>query len=108
MRIVPRIYQLRIHPYLIGCALHAAFEQMRNSELLADVAQVPRRSALILQNRAVTDYFEVGNFRQVSENFVLHAVSEIGVFLIAAKVLKGSTAILLFTIADPARGDPLR
>jgi hypothetical protein len=88
VRRVPRIYQLRIHSYLIGCALHAAFEQVRNSELLADVAQVPRRSALILQNRAAADYFEVGNFRQVSENFVLHAVSEIGVFLFAAQVLK--------------------
>ena len=42
MRIGAGVDQLRVHPHLPAGALHAAFEQMRDAELLADLAQVAR------------------------------------------------------------------
>ena len=43
MRVGPRIDQLRVHPHLVGRPLHTAFEQMRDAELLPDLAQIALR-----------------------------------------------------------------
>ena len=88
MGVVPRIDQLCVYPHAIAHPLHAPFDQMRNRQLLTDFAQVALRSSLVLHHRSATDYFQVRNFREISQNLVLHAIGKEGVFFIAAQVFK--------------------
>ena len=41
VRIGPGVDQLRVHAHLFGGALHAAFQDVRDSEPFADFAKVP-------------------------------------------------------------------
>ena len=57
MCVIARIDQLRVHAHTIAHALHAAFHQMRDSELLRDLAQVARDSSLVLHHRSAANHF---------------------------------------------------
>ena len=88
MRIGPRVDQLRVHPHLVGRALHAAFEYMRHAELLADLAQIARSAGLVLHHAGAADHFQVRDPGQVGEDFVLHAVGEKGVRFFFAQIFE--------------------
>src|SRR4029077_15795563 len=89
MRVVAGIDQLRVDAHAIARALNASFYHIRDSQLLRDLAQIARDSALVLQNGSAADDFQVGDLRQVREDFVLYPISEIGILFVAAKILKG-------------------
>jgi hypothetical protein len=69
--------------------LHAAFEHVRNAQFLGDFAQVAIYGVLVLHHACTTNYFQVRNFGEIREDFVLNAVCEIGVLFLIAKILKG-------------------
>ena len=50
MRVVAGIDQLRDHPDTITRALHATFHDVRDPELLTDLAQVALRARLVLHH----------------------------------------------------------
>jgi hypothetical protein len=56
--------------------------------LLANLAQIPCDSALVLHHGDAADYFEVPDLGQESEDFILHAVCEISVFFLGAQTFK--------------------
>ncbi len=80
--------QLGIHPHLAGDPLHAALEQVRDAELLRDLAQIARCPGFVLHHAGAADHFEVRDLRQVGQDFVLHAVGEKRVLLVVAQVFK--------------------
>ena len=82
------IDELRVHSHFPAGALHAAFEQMSDAELLADLRQVALRATFILHDRSAADHFQVRDLRQVGQDFILHAVCEIGVLLVIAQVVE--------------------
>src|SRR5205823_1350263 len=57
MRVCPGVNQLRGYANAVPGALHAAFEHVRNAELLGDLAQVPIYGVLVLHHACTTDYF---------------------------------------------------
>ena len=83
----PRIDELGIHPDAIAGASHRAFEDMRDAERFADLAQVARAGAILL-HRSAADHFQVGDPRQTGENVVVHAFSKESVLAIVAQVFK--------------------
>src|SRR5438477_7603399 len=88
MRIVAGIDQLRVHAHTIAYALYTALDQTCNPKLLADFAQVALGPRFVLHHRSTADHLQVGDFGEVSQNFVLHAISEKGVVGIAAQILE--------------------
>jgi hypothetical protein len=88
MRIVARVNQLRTHPNSTTRALDTAFHHMRNTQSFCDVAQVAFQTAFIFHHARSTDDFQVRNLGEISQDFVLHAASEICVFFVFAKILK--------------------
>ena len=76
MGVGPGIDQLRVHPHFARDPLHAAFEEIGDAELPADLAQVARGAAAILHHARAADHFQVGDPGQVGQDFVLHAVGE--------------------------------
>src|SRR5712692_371015 len=61
---------------------------MSDAELLTDLAQVALPASFILHDRSAADHFQVRDLCQVGQNFVLHAVGEIGVLLFIAQVVE--------------------
>src|SRR5690242_21658600 len=88
MRVVARVDQLRIDPHLVCHALDTAFQHMSNPERLANITQIPRCLSLVLRHTCSADYFEVRDLGQISENFILNAVSEKRVLLVIAQTFK--------------------
>src|ERR1700736_1431968 len=68
------IHQLGIDTHTVGGALDATLEKMRYAKLLSNLTQVSREIAPVLHHARSTDHFQVRNFGEVSEDFVLHAV----------------------------------
>ena len=89
MRVLARIDQLRADPHFVGRALHAAFDDMRDAELLADLAQIARRAGLVLHHARAADHFQIGDLREVGQNLVLHPIGEKDVLFVAAQVFEG-------------------
>src|SRR6267143_2413415 len=89
MRVCPGVNQLRGYAHTVPGALHAAFEHMRNAEFLGDLAQVATYGILVLHHACTTNYFQVGDLGEIGENFILHAVCEVSVLFLIAKILKG-------------------
>ena len=82
------IEQLRVDAHAIARTLDTSFHDMRDPELLADLAQIARHVALVLHHRRAADYFQIGDRGQVGQNFVLDAVGEISVLFLVAQVSK--------------------
>src|SRR6266542_5681823 len=57
MPVSARINQLRVDAHAIANALYASFHHMCHAELLADLVQIPRHSALVLHRRGAADHF---------------------------------------------------
>ena len=79
---------LHIHVHGVGDFLHAAFDDIGDAELLADLAQIVRR-AFVLLGRRSGDHLQVGYLREAGEDFVLNSFREIGVLLFIAEVFEG-------------------
>ncbi len=82
MRVAQCVDQLHVHAHLIVSFLDTAFENVRDTELLSDVAQVRWRALKTLRG-CTRDDFQVSDFGQPCENFILHAFGEIGIVRIA-------------------------
>ena len=88
MAVGARIHQLGVHAHAIAGALNASFHHIRHSELLGDLTQITRFSALVLHHRRAADYFQVRDLSQVGQDFILNAVREVSVFFRIAQILK--------------------
>src|ERR1043166_6122612 len=62
---------------------------MGHAELLADLAEIAQSITLVMHDRGAANHLEIRNPRQMTQDFVLDAVSEVGVLLVVAQVLKG-------------------
>src|SRR6266496_3278280 len=76
MHVCSGIYQLGAYPYAITRTLHTALEHVSDAKLLCDFLQVASDAALVLHHTRSADYFQVRDFREVSQNFVLDAASK--------------------------------
>ena len=77
---------------------------MRNAKRIRDLPQIAFHAGLVLQHRRAANYFQVGNLCQVSENFILHAVSKKGVFLFRTEIFKRQDGnAFLWYIGNSAR-----
>ena len=52
---------------------------MRDAKLLPDLAQIPSGRIFVLRHAGAADDFEVRDFGQIGQDFVLHAIGEEGV-----------------------------
>ena len=81
MRVGARIDQLRVDAHAIAGALNASFHDMRDTELLADLAQIARDPAFVLHHARAADHFQIRDLGEVGQDFVLHAIGEERVLL---------------------------
>ena len=79
--------ELHIHPHLIARFLHAAFDDVHHSKLLRNLGKVIRRALEVLR-RSARNHFQVGNFRQAGENFILHSFAEVSVVRITTEIVE--------------------
>src|SRR5438067_4973030 len=61
---------------------------MPDAKFLTDLAHVALGVASILHYARAADYFEIGHFRQISQDLALHSIGEVGVLFLFAPVLK--------------------
>ena len=87
MRVVRGVDQLHIHAHLVVGFLHAAFENIGDTQLLRDGSEVIRCTFILLRGSARND-FQVRDFGQSSQNFVLHALGKKGIPLFFAKIVE--------------------
>ena len=103
MRVRLRVDQLHVDAHLIARFLHAAFENVRHAKLLARFRDRFAGFALVLLRRRARDDFQVRDLRRARQDFVLNAVREVGVRLVARSDFRtASTAIDFPAIADGA------
>ena len=88
MRICAGIDQLGVDAHFAAGALHTALEQMRDAKLLRDLAQIALCASFVLHHRSAADHFQVGDFGEISQDFILHTVGEECVLLVVAEVFK--------------------
>ena len=77
---------------------------MRNPELLADLAQIARRVALVLHDARAADHFQISDLREVGQDLVLHALGEEAVRFFFAQIFKRQVPRCFFrTMPDTDR-----
>ncbi len=84
MPVGSRIDQLRVDAHAIARALNASFHDMRDAELLANLAQVAREPRSCIALRGAADHFQIRDLGQISQDFILHAICEISVLFFLA------------------------
>ena len=84
MGICSGIDQLGAHPHPTGRALDGAFYHVRHTERLSDVAQVSLGGIFVLHYGRAANYFKIGDFGKVGQNFVLNAIREVGILFLLA------------------------
>ena len=87
VRVGRGVNELDIHPHLVVRFLHAALEDVRYPELAGDLREIVRRTFEMLR-RSAGDDFQVRNFRQPGQDFVLDALREVSVRFVFAAVFK--------------------
>ena len=88
MRVIPRVDQLCVHPHFVRCPLYTALDHVRNAKLLSDFAQIALHASFVLHHRGAADDFQVRNFCEISQDFILHTVGEEGVLFFVAQVFE--------------------
>ncbi len=86
--VVVGIDQLHVHAHPIADAANAAFQKRGHAKRFANVAGVSHGAAAIRHDRRPRNHFQIADFREVCQNVVLDAVSEIGVFLFIAQIFE--------------------
>ena len=81
VRVRARVDQLRIHMKPGTAPANASLQHMRYSQLVADLTHIPL--AAIVHHAGPADHLQIGDFRQLGQNVVLHAIDESRVFLSA-------------------------
>ena len=56
--------------------LNVSLNDMRHTKLVGDLAQIPLHASLVLHHGSPADDFQIGDVRQISENFVLDGIGE--------------------------------
>ena len=69
---------------------------MRNRKLLSDLAKVALRSSFVLHHGRAADDFQVRNFCEISQDFILHAIGEEGVVGVTTEVFEWQNRNALF------------
>ena len=84
MSIRARVNQLSADFHAIADALHGAFENVCDPELVRDLANVPCPYIPVLHHRRPADYLEIADLGQVRQDFILNPIGKVSVlFLIA-------------------------
>ena len=96
MPVTPRINQLRSDANTVAGRLYASFYNVRYAELVCDFPQVSLHACLVLHDGRAADHFQIGDLRQIGENFVLDGIGEKGVVRICAQTLKRQYCDTLF------------
>src|SRR6266851_643948 len=96
MPAVVRIDQLRVHAYTIGGPLNASSHHVGYAELAAYLAQIARDPTFVLHNARATDHFQIGDFCEIGQNFVLHAIGKMGALLVVTEILERQDGDTLF------------
>ena len=79
--------ELSVNAHLVTSLLHTAFEDVCHPKLTRNLRQVARPRTIMLR-RSARDDLERGDLRESSQDLVLNAHGEVGVFLVAAQVFK--------------------
>ena len=87
MRVAVGINQLNVYSHLITRFLNSAFQDIGDAELFRDLRKVVRGTFEALR-RSARDDLKVANPRESGQDFLLNAVSEIGVRLVIAEIFK--------------------
>src|SRR4029077_9974830 len=87
MRVGQRINELHIDAYLIVRFLHAAFENVRHTELLRDLGKIIRRAFEMLC-RCARNHFQVCDLGQAGKNFVLNSLCKISIAFFFTQAFK--------------------
>ena len=87
MGVGQRIDELHIYADLIVGFLHASFQNVRHSKLLRDLGQILRRAFEMLR-RCARNHFQVRDFGQTGEDFILYAFGKISVVGVATEIIE--------------------
>src|SRR5439155_3515096 len=87
MRVGQRVDELNVYANLIAGFLYAAFQNVRYAEALCDLAQV-FGGAFEMLGRCTRDDFQVGNFGQARQDFILHTFTKVSVIGIATEIVE--------------------
>src|SRR6266508_2652249 len=88
MPVGARVEPPSVHPRASAGPLNASFHYMRHTELPGDLAQIARDPAFVLHHTCAADHFQIGDFRQIAQYFVLHAIGKKGVLLVVTEILE--------------------
>ncbi len=61
---------------MIARPLHAAFQNMRDAEFFSDLLRVAGFASFVRPGRGAADHFEIGDFGQIGENFILYPAAK--------------------------------
>ena len=86
--------KLCVDAQMIARRLDAAFQEMCDAELLTDLPRVSKFAGFVRAGRGAANHFEIGDFGQIGENFILDARRKVGVLFVVAQVLEGQSAML--------------
>ena len=81
-----RVDELHNHLHLVARALHAALKDVCHAQFGGDLFQIAALRLTIGENRCARDRFEIVDFRQRRDHFVVNPVGEKLVFLVRAEV----------------------
>ena len=87
MRIGPGIDELHVDAHFVAGFLHTAFENGRDAELLRNCLQI-FRLALVFRGRSARDHFQIGDARELGQDFILNAVGEISGALVVTQIFE--------------------
>ena len=87
MRVALGIDELDVDAHAVAGFAHTAFQDVGNSKLLRDLANVLGRVFETLRRRA-RDHFQIANAREAGEDFLLDTVGKISVRFIFAQIFK--------------------
>src|SRR6266403_465843 len=87
MRVGLRLNELDVNVHAVACLLHAAFENIRNTQVSRDLGQIFRR-AFVMRRRSARDYSQPADLGKGGDNFILNALREKCVLLVRAQIVE--------------------
>src|SRR5205814_1837508 len=87
MRVGLRLNELDVNVHAVACLLHAAFENVRNTQVSRDLGQIFRR-AFVMRRRSTRDYAQTADLGKGGDNFILNALCEECVLLVRAQIVE--------------------
>src|SRR5438105_11790360 len=89
MHVSSGVDKLCAYAYSVATTLNTPFHHMGHAKGLGNLAQIVFRARLVLHHRRTANHFQIRNFCQIRENFILHTISEERILLIRAQVFEG-------------------